>query len=394
MWKRNGASNIYYNGGNVGIGTTNPSSKLDVNGMGIFRHALYFPEKGIGTHIRIGMDSAYWGYIASSNPYTGFKQLNIDAKPLVLNSDSKSGDVLIANGGGYVGIGTASPSSVLEINDTSSWETSFQIDNSSVSPKNNWQLNVGGSNNSLIGSDAFGIYDGTISNSYRFVIDTGGRIGLGTTSPTYNLQIAPKGSNGGSFMIGTNSATGGYTDLVLLTSAQKGGYCEISSIKSAGSAYGVLTLNPKGGNVGIGTYSPSEKLSVSGNICYTGSIGSCSDRRYKTNILSMGSMLSNVMALAPVTYNWKVKEFPDKNFNDKKQLGFIAQDIEKIFPELVLTDQDGYKSVDYVKITPILVKAVQEQQSEIEALKKQNEQILAKLNSLEAGNNKASASIK
>ena len=115
----------------------------------------------------------------------------------------------------------------------------------------------------------------------------------------------------------------------------------------------------------------------------------------------MGNMLTNVMALAPVTYNWKVKEFPDKNFNDKKQLGFIAQDIEKIFPELVLTDQNGYKSVDYVKITPILVKAVQEQQNEIkdqqsqiEELKKQNTAILQRLNSMDATQNKGTALLK
>ncbi|NTW33368.1 MAG: tail fiber domain-containing protein, partial [Bacteroidetes bacterium] len=73
--------------------------------------------------------------------------------------------------------------------------------------------------------------------------------------------------------------------------------------------------------------------------------------------------------LQGVTYYWKAKDFPDKNFTDDKQIGLIAQELEKVYPELVVTDKEGYKSVDYSKLTPILVEAIKEQQKEIKELK-------------------------
>ena len=85
----------------------------------------------------------------------------------------------------------------------------------------------------------------------------------------------------------------------------------------------------------------------------------------------------------PVYYHWKTEEFPDKNFTDQRQIGFIAQDIEKLFPELVLTDAEGYKSVDYSKITPVLVQALKEQNKEIVSLKEQNAAILKRLEKIE-----------
>ncbi len=56
--------------------------------------------------------------------------------------------------------------------------------------------------------------------------------------------------------------------------------------------------------------------------------------------------------------------------SDKLQLGLSAQELEKFFPELVMTDAKGYKSVDYGRLTPVLVEAIKEQQKEIDELKK------------------------
>jgi len=88
------------------------------------------------------------------------------------------------------------------------------------------------------------------------------------------------------------------------------------------------------------------------------------------------------MQLRGVSYNWKVSEFPEKGFNDENQLGFIAQEMEPLFPELVKTDVKGYKAVDYAKLTPVLVEAVKEQQDiintqqeEIVALQKQVDEL-------------------
>ncbi|MCB0731345.1 MAG: tail fiber domain-containing protein, partial [Ignavibacteriae bacterium] len=57
------------------------------------------------------------------------------------------------------------------------------------------------------------------------------------------------------------------------------------------------------------------------------------------------------------------------NFNNRKQIGVIAQEIEELIPEVVFTDEDGFKSVEYSKITAVLINAIQEQQEMIENLK-------------------------
>ncbi len=418
IWDGSNIHTVMYidSNGLMGLGTNYPKAPIDIVGTGVFRSAKVSFATGVGSYVRIGYDTTNsWGYLAADNSAAGPRDFRIDGKPLELNTGNKSGDVYIAAGGlGKVGVGTTTPNAFLTVklsNDNQQGVNVSSGSNSNInfqpltgtnlgfqainfngyfnsaekrynSSKYRWRL--GADQRSTADNFFLDIWNGSTINTAMY-IDSSGRVGFGTSSLAANLHIDPKGPGG--ICLGGASGGGGYTALVMNITSQKGGRAEINSIKSAGSKYGVLTLNTNGGNVGIGDTSASEKLSVSGNICYTGSIGSCSDRRYKTNIITMGSMLTNVMALEPVTYNWRVKEFPDKNFNDKKQLGFIAQDIEKIFPELVLTDQNGYKSVDYVKITPILVKAVQEQQNEIEILKK-------RLNILEAEQSKKTASVK
>jgi len=79
--------------------------------------------------------------------------------------------------------------------------------------------------------------------------------------------------------------------------------------------------------------------------------------------------LSKLLQLQGVGFNWKKDEYPDLKFNDGPQIGFIAQDVEKIFPELVTTDNNGYKGISYEKIVPVLTEAIKDQQKEIKELK-------------------------
>lgn len=130
----------------------------------------------------------------------------------------------------------------------------------------------------------------------------------------------------------------------------------------------------KNGNTGIGGVPCTEKLEVFGNIKASGTIlGSqvlCpSDIRYKKNIRKLDNSLLNILKIKGIRYDWRQNEFPEKNFSDKNQIGFIAQDIEKTYPEVVFTDAQGYKSIDYSRLTPILVECIKEQQNQIEELK-------------------------
>jgi len=129
------------------------------------------------------------------------------------------------------------------------------------------------------------------------------------------------------------------------------------------------------GNVGIGTSSPSQKLSVAGGVCATGSFSSCSDIRYKKDFTPINNPLSSVLSLNGFYYHWKQDEFPDMQFSDKRQLGFSAQEVEKLFPEIVMTDANGYKSVDYGRMTPVLVEAIKEQQKNISSQQQRIDQL-------------------
>ena len=102
-----------------------------------------------------------------------------------------------------------------------------------------------------------------------------------------------------------------------------------------------------------------------GNANFTGTVTAtgfpiASDFRYKKNIQTLQNTLSKVQKIVGVSYDLRKDEFPEKNFSDKPQIGFIAQDLEKIFPEMVFTDEKGYKSVDYARLTPVLVEALKE----------------------------------
>jgi hypothetical protein len=105
-------------------------------------------------------------------------------------------------------------------------------------------------------------------------------------------------------------------------------------------------------------------------------IYTASDRRLKTNILPMQNVLSNVMQLSPSSYR-----FIDGNPGQKTSLGFVAQDVEKLFPELVSISNDerspGIYSMNYAGFGVLAIKAIQEQQNEISDLKARIEQLEA-----------------
>ena len=118
------------------------------------------------------------------------------------------------------------------------------------------------------------------------------------------------------------------------------------------------------GNAGIGDSTPSYKLDVAGTIRATGDVIAYSDKRVKENIKTIDNSLEKVNKLRGVEFN-KIGE-------DKKSIGVIAQEIEKILPEVVRTDDEGMKSVAYGNVVGVLIEAVKELTKEVEELKKCN----------------------
>ncbi|KYG63694.1 hypothetical protein AZI86_12760 [Bdellovibrio bacteriovorus] len=118
------------------------------------------------------------------------------------------------------------------------------------------------------------------------------------------------------------------------------------------------------GYVGIGTNGPSYPLHVVGDTYTSGYYRSpngaiqTSDERFKRNIATINNPLEKLLEIRGVTYDWRAQEFPDKKFNERHQLGVIAQEVEKQFPEAVITDNEGYKSVQYTALVAPLIEAI------------------------------------
>lgn len=121
------------------------------------------------------------------------------------------------------------------------------------------------------------------------------------------------------------------------------------------------------GNIGIGTSGPAGyKLDVQGgDINASGSVRSAgvaltSDLRFKKDIEPLEESLAKILNLRGVSYNWRKDEFPSRNFTDRHQIGVIAQEVEKQFPELVDTDKNGFKSVNYPALVAPIIEAIRE----------------------------------
>jgi hypothetical protein len=182
--------------------------------------------------------------------------------------------------------------------------------------------------------------------------------------------------------------------------ANNGAYGVLANANSASDAYGLYgTGNSTNGGLGVGVYGYGSAsgmggvaaagvfdgdVYVSGSSC---SFCSPSDEMFKKNVQPMRGSLKTILSLKPKTYEMKVDEFKDRiSLSKGPQRGFLAQDLEKVVPELVhpvtwparLSAEERannvkktglkFKSVNYMELIPVLVQAMQEQQAVIEAL--------------------------
>lgn len=145
--------------------------------------------------------------------------------------------------------------------------------------------------------------------------------------------------------------------------------------------------------MGIGTANPSRTLDINGTARVSGAIElnssvtlggitgcasgletngsglvSCivSDKNLKTNFRDIKNPIQIVKKLNPLIYNWNNPDL----YGEQSELGFLAQEVEEVIPELAFTKNDGIKGVKYQQMTALLVAAIQDQQTELETLKK------------------------
>ena len=108
---------------------------------------------------------------------------------------------------------------------------------------------------------------------------------------------------------------------------------------------------------------PYVQFFQNGNVTIAGTLTQSSDITLKENIKPLQSQLEIVSRLNPVSYN--------KIGQDKNEIGFIAQEVEELLPELVLENEEGLKSLAYGNMNAILVKAIQELKAEVDKLKQE-----------------------
>jgi hypothetical protein len=94
-------------------------------------------------------------------------------------------------------------------------------------------------------------------------------------------------------------------------------------------------------------------------------LSSPSDVRYKKEVKPLDSSLDKVLHLQGVTYEWDKDKVNGAGYKTGKQIGLIAQEVEKVLPELVHTDSKGYKTLSYDKLAPVIIEAMKEQQKVI-----------------------------
>jgi Chaperone of endosialidase len=124
-----------------------------------------------------------------------------------------------------------------------------------------------------------------------------------------------------------------------------------------------------------GTSSSYSMLVYKGAYSYGGWSGT-SDKRFKIDIKTLNdNILEKINMLEGVSFLWDTEKFPDKGFTNRRELGFVAQEVQKYFPELVTEDDEGYLGLKYDGFAPILLQAVKEQQKQIEELKLEVEKI-------------------
>lgn len=335
-WTPNGGD-IYYNHGHVGIGTSTPGQ----NGIGTL-HMELADSDGANSDVALR--------VSGDNP--GFPVLN-----LAKSRGSSSFPTAVNNGdalGGldFVGYGG------------SAYKASAAIYGMADS------VPAAGAVPSRL---AFYTTNGSGSYRRTMTLDRNGYLGIGTATPVANLHVYDATNSINGCRLALTQASGGSSIFdgmaVICTSPNSYVWNYENGFMAFGTNNSYRMFIDSAGRVGMGTTSPSQKLTVAGNICATGSIGTCSDVRYKKDISPLSSALKNVLSLQGVSYHWKTDEFPGKEFPKDRQIGLIAQEVERIYPEVVQTGSDGYKSVDYGRLTPILIEAIKEQQQEIDELK-------------------------
>jgi hypothetical protein len=248
---------------------------------------------------------------------------------------------------GRVGIGTTSPSYLLNVSANGGGGDSAQLvrftDTSTANSIGPLHLTIGTANHFAVSPSpvlcgtngiAFGVGDGSdLATQRRMTIDSSGNVLVGTTNSVASTRMSVERIGGAG-----NEATIGFT---------ASGVAKWKIGNNAPDSFVVYTPS----NVGV--------YINSGATSWTAT----SDERLKNITGNIENALDAVQTLRAVKFTWIADE------ENKSQVGLIAQDVQTVLPEVISEDAEGYLGIRYTETIPLLVAAIQEQQTIIETLK-------------------------
>ncbi|HPN35413.1 MAG TPA: tail fiber domain-containing protein [bacterium] len=390
--------------GKVGIGTTTPAAKLDIedgnNRMGLVsgnsqvmdsylndsNSFMLLFNKGRGT--RSTPSAATNGdrlMVLSARGHDGSFPRNaaeiraeVDGAPgnsdmpgrivMATTPDGSASTVtrLTIKSDGNVGIGTGSPGERLEVAGAVKM-TGFKLPTgaangyvltSDASGTGAWQPVAGGLGGSGA-TDYIAKFTGNTQLGPSAIYESSGKIGIGTQSPGNLLTLRSSGP-----WIEFQDSDGGNK---WLAGVNGGSHFAVTEILPNLSANTRIVVQ-EGGNVGIGTQNAANLLTLAQNSA-TDPIADAwtvySSKRWKRNIQPLQGALDKVQQLRGVSFEWIA--------DGKKDIGLIAEEVGQVLPEMVVYEDNGQdaKSVDYGRMVAVLIEAVKEQQKEIAFLKEQ-----------------------
>ncbi len=359
--------------------------------------------KFIDTSSTSSFPSRDWQLTANDSANGGLDKFSIDdidggRTPFTIEAGAPSHSLYVDDSG-RIGLGTSTPVVQLHEKDGNTPTLRLEQDGSSGFTAQAWDV---------AGNEAnFFIRDVTNGSKLPFQIKPGaptssiytaanGNVGLGTDSPGTRLQLGYSIDTQNALVFGEYETAsdlqlpaiqqksildpGVSQDLTLAARSGVGGILFYTG--DDGSSYNVPLLGAasnalrmvinSAGRVGIGMSDPSYTLHVDGTAFFTGVEGSLSDIRHKKNVQPISDGALNIIdRFRPVTFEWKD---PVDSGMKGVQIGFIAQEIEKVLPELVMTqdDKDQTKGLKYNRFIPVLVKAMKELNAANDSVKKDN----------------------
>ncbi|MFA6048100.1 MAG: tail fiber domain-containing protein [Parcubacteria group bacterium] len=440
------------NSGYVGIGTTNPLQKLSISGtLGIAASNLQYYTIFSGGNQTMDINYILPAGTGAAGQYLKVDGVGALSWATIMGGTGGIGTVTsVATGNGLTG-GPIVDSGTISINllnvGTTSPTTSSNSGLEFVGASNQLGLLHGCSNTQVLSWDSvaqvwkcdsvsgIGGLSGTGTDGYitrytstntlgnSVLFETGGNVGVGTTDPLSLFSVGSSsqfqvtssgyvsiplgiGTSQPSLYFGSDTNTGLWSAGADIFNISAGGvemFRATATNVTVGDASAVTAMTiDANGLVGIGTTAPAYALDVKGSgtgiiarftsnntsgcsVADGGTITCTSDVNLKKNIADSGYGLDAVLSLRPVEYNWKYQ-----SDGTTKTIGFIAQDVEGVMPQLVITDAEGYKELNTIGMIPVLAKAIQEQQTMIneqgtrligeQAVNSEQEQMLATLN--------------